>query len=40
MSCDQTHGQVVQRLHQFDYGIVVLRKDSAELQYIIYHSHM
>lgn len=30
MSCYQTHGQVVQSLHQFDYGIVVLRKEGAE----------
>lgn len=40
MSCYQTHGQVVQSLHQFDYGIVVLRKEGAELQYIIYHFHI
>lgn len=32
MSSHQTHGQVVQSLHQFDHGIVVLRKEGAELQ--------
>lgn len=35
MSRHQTHGQVVQRLHQFDYGIVVLRREGAGLQCII-----
>lgn len=36
MSCYQTHGQVVQSLHQIDYGIIVLEKKGVELQSIIY----
>lgn len=38
MSCYQTHGQVVQSLHQFDYGIVVLRRRGCRI--IIYHCHV
>lgn len=35
MSRHQTHGQVVKRLHQFDYGIVVLRREGAGLRCVI-----
>lgn len=40
MSCYQTHGEVVQSLHQFDYGIVVLGKEGVELQCIINNAHI
>lgn len=39
VSCYQTHGQVVQSLHQFDYGVVVLKKTRCKEDYVLFISY-